>query len=560
MKGVPVFDERIRSFLIDREIITDYQWIDAVNKAAGAKNPLAILTQENLVLPAQAYGAYAYSRGWVYVDVLELGDIPSAIIDLMDAASARNLNVLPVRLNKAGDLVVACSQPDLNKSKEIRGIVGQTVELVYAPEKDLRTVVGQYYSTSAEAMKMGRAAAASVGVRVAEVEVDPESQIVSTLNVILEGALREGASDIHLEPAAGVLTVRYSIDGQLRTEPNQPSNIGPRIASLIKTRAKLTSSSLISQSGAFSHVYNGRSYDIRVAVMPTHYGESITMRMGADKIRKLTEVGFSPKAESEWRRALTQPNGIMLSVGPMGSGKTTLSYASLGEFLGEGRKIVSLENPVELKIPHGITQVSINEAQGMTWETAMGDVLRMAASVLFVGEINRREIAHTAVEAALTGHLVLSTLHTNDAPGAVVRLREMGLRPSVLADAMRTVCAQRLPARLCPDCKVPTKPSDDLARDFELSTEDIAGIEWFAPSGKDCKTCRNTGYKGRLPIHELMTFPREIRELIQDDAPGSVITTAARNNGMVTLKEDGLDKARQGLTSLAEVRRHILID
>lgn len=555
-------EERIRSYLTGRGIIDDAQWLEAVNQAAGQKNPLAVLARQNLVQPSQAHAAYAYSRGWEYQDVLELGDIPSEVIDLLDAGSARELNILPIRLTPSGDLVVACALPDLNKRKEIRGLVNRTVELVYAPANDLRAVVGQYYSTSAEAMKIGKAAAATMVVnRTAEVDVDPESQIVSTLNVILEGALRWGASDIHLEPAAGALTVRYSIDGQLRTEPNQPINIAPRISSLIKTRAKLNSGALVSQSGAFSHSYGGRVYDIRVAVMPTHFGESITMRMGADKIRPLAEVGFSPEAESKWRRSLSQPNGLILAVGPMGSGKTTLSYASLGEYLGQQRKIVSLENPVELKIPHGITQVGINEAQGMTWEVAMADVLRMAASVLFVGEINRREIAHTAVEAALTGHLVLSTLHTNDAPGAVVRLREMGLRPSVLADSMRAVCAQRLPAMLCQECKVATRPTDDLIRDFNLSPEDLENTEWFGPGEtKDCSACGNTRYKGRLPIHELMTFPAAIRELIQNDAPGSVIAAAARNDGMVTLRDDGLEKARQGLTSLAEIRRHILID
>lgn len=555
-------EERIRSFLTDREIISDHQWMEAVNQAAGQANPLAILTRTRQVKPAQAHEAYAYSRGWDYQNVLEHAEIAPDIIDLLDAANARNMNILPLRVNASGDLVVACAQPDLNKRKEIRGLVNRTVELVYAPEADLKAMVGHHYSTSAEAAKMGKAAAASVGVdRRAAADVDPESEIVSTLNVILEGALRGNASDIHLEPAAGALTVRYSIDGQLRTEPNQPINIASRIASLIKTRAKLNSGSLISQSGAFSHAYSGKVYDIRVAVMPTHYGESITMRMGADKIRPMADMGFSTDAEVKWRKSLAQPNGIILAVGPMGSGKTSLSYASLGEYLGQGRKIVSLENPVELKIPTGITQVSINEAQGMTWETAMADVLRMAASVLFVGEINRKEIAHTAVEAALTGHLVLSTLHTNDAPGAVVRLREMGLRPSVLSDAMRAVCAQRLPALLCPDCKILTPPTDELIREFNLSPEVIADTEWFGPaSEKDCATCRNNRYKGRIPIHELMTFPREIRELISDDAPGAVITRAAKEQGMVTLQEDGIAKVRAGLTSLAEVRRHILID
>lgn len=212
-----------------------------------------------------------------------------------------------------------------------------------------------------------------------------------------------------------------------------------------------------------------------------------------------------------------------------------------------------------MKFADGVTQVSINEAQGLTWQGAMETVLRSAASVLFVGEINKEEVAHTAINAALTGHLVLSTLHTNDAPGAVVRLREMGIRASVLSDSLRAVCAQRLPRTLC-SCKVLVRPSQDMIKDFRLSSEELAANEWFGPSEHGCQNCSGMGYRGRSPIHELMTFPRAVRELIMEDAPNSVISRAARDAGMLTLQDDGLNKVRAGMTSLEELRSHILID
>lgn len=565
---------RIETYLVSQGILSADEFAAAEKNAAEQQQKvLAFLRQQQRITHAQACEAHAYTYGWTYQALDDDMDIPEDVISLLDFQDARKLNVVPVALN-GDDLTVACINPlDVNVTKQLQTKTGKYIIPVYSSSNELTRAVGRFYSTSIEARLVGKAAAKEVTAEDARasrpslVVVGDEGNIVNTLNTIIEGALEAGASDIHLEPASTHLSVRYSVDGKLRNEPDQAKELAPRLAGLIKTRARLSSSELVNQDGAISHNYGGKSYDIRVAVLPAAWGESITLRMGASEAWKLDQIGFADDTETLWRRSINQPNGICLAVGPMGSGKTSLHYASLDALMGQGRKIVSLENPVEMKLPSGMTQVSINEAQGLTWDGGMETVLRSAASVLFVGEINKDAIAHTAVTAAITGHLVLSTLHTNDAPGAVLRLREMGLRPSVLADSMRAVCAQRLPRRLCVHCKVIARPSRDNIIDFKLTDEDLTAKStatgesiWYGPSEHGCRECNGIGYKGRLPIHELMTFPRHIRDLITDDVPNRKLAEAAKANGMLTLQDDGLLKVREGLTSLDEVRSHILID
>ncbi|MCC3292569.1 GspE/PulE family protein [Arthrobacter sp. zg-Y1110] len=555
---------RLSTFFISRGILSQEAWDGAEAQASIAgKTVLRHLVDTQMITTAQASEAFAYSRGWTYYPLGTDLEIPEEVIGLLKDPFAREHQLIPV--SREGDeLTVAVRNPsDLNVSKLLRGATGLSINLVYSTGDELTRSVHKYYSTSAEARRKGELATKAVeasSVRYQGIgKLADTGEIVDALNIIIEGALRVGASDIHLEPAEHHLSVRYSVDGKLVSEPIQSRSIAPRLASLIKTRAKMNSAALTNQDGGIRHTYEGRDYDIRVAVLPTNWGESITMRLGAETVRDLTEIGFATDTEARWRRVLAQPNGISLAVGPMGSGKTTLLYASLAELMKEQRKIVSLEAPVEMNFPSGITQVSINPGQKLTWEGAMETVLRSAASALLVGEINKEEVAHTAINAAMTGHLVLSTLHTNDAPGAVVRLREMGIRPSVLADTMRSVCAQRLPRTLC-ECKVLEAPSQQLIRDFGLDAESLAANEWFGPNPAGCRVCAGRGYKGRTPIHELMTFPAEIRDLITEDVPNRLIGEAARRNGMRTLQEDGLLKARAGITSLSEIRSNILID
>lgn len=556
---------RLSAHFVTKGLLTQEQWDAAEAQAAViGKGMLRHLVDTQVITTRDANEGYAYSCGWKYQPLSSDMDIPGDVIGLLKDAFAREHQLVPVVRN-GDELTVAVRNPsDLNVSKMLRGATGLSIQLVYSTADELTRTVHKFYSTSAEAARKGDLATKAVEANSAKAyqgigQLADTGEIVDALNIIIEGALRVGASDIHLEPAEHHLSVRYSVDGKLVAEPIQSRSIAPRLAALIKTRAKMNSAALTNQDGGIRHTYEGTDYDIRVAVLPTNWGESITMRLGAESVRDLADIGFAEDTERRWRHVLAQPNGISLAVGPMGSGKTTLLYASLDLLMKENRKIVSLEAPVEMNFPSGITQVSINPAQKLTWDGAMETVLRSAASALLVGEINKEEVAHTAINAAMTGHLVLSTLHTNDAPGAVVRLREMGIRPSVLADTMRSVCAQRLPRVLC-ECKILQPPSQQLIRDFKLDAQSLSANEWFGPNPDGCRICAGRGYKGRTPIHELMTFPSEIRDLITEDAPNRLVAAAARESGMRTLQEDGLLKVRAGITSLSEIRSNILID
>lgn len=559
--------DRLGSYLTERTAYVDPDQYNAA-LAASKANGVAVLTllvQHSLLQPGQAYEAMAYERGWKYHPLPEDAEVPEDLVSLIPPADARELNVVPVGRKDNGFVIVAMVNPDdHNTTKRLQGIIGSPVSPVFSSKTELARTVRRYYSTSVEASSIGQRAAAEVKQQTAgakgKVLSDGESdgEMASILKVIVDGALEAGASDIHLDPGLDFLYVRYTIDGKLHQEPEQPVDIARNLAGLVKVRALLQSTDLRTQNGVMTHVFKGRSIELRVAVMPAAYGESITLRIGSGSIKPLSSIGFTPAREAAWRNALAQPNGLVLAVGPMGCGKTSLNYASIGVLIDENRKIVSLEKPIELKIPQGVTQTEINPAQGLNWSDGMSTVLRMAASVLNIGEINEPEVANTVVEAALSGHLVLSTLHTNDAPGAVIRLREMGIRPSVLADTLRAVCSQRLPRLLC-SCKVVVKPTEQQIQDFRLTPEVIAGTEWFGPREYGCQLCRGIGFKGRTPIHELMTFNEEVHDLIAADAPNREIAKAARANGMKSLREDGVDKARAGVTSLGELRSHIVI-
>lgn len=564
---------RLANFFLTRGYFSQEEWETHVYDASAAKKDIVqYLVDSGIITSTLGYEGYANMRGWTFRSLAEIGansevsnliEIEPAVIDLLDAETARTLNVLPIEATEEEVTVASFDLGNTNVDKQLRGTIGRRVRRVFSPPDQLAIAIGHYYSDTAQAIKSGYAAAVHVesGATTIDVrdEVD-EGAINKLLKNIIDGAMSTGSSNVFIDPTEEYLQVRYGYGRKLQEQPRQPSAVAVRLINLIKTNAKLQPSNLLDQNGTMEHVHKGRKADIRVAILPAQWGESITLRVATDTVRKLESLGLSQTALERWEEGLDQSNGMNIACGPMNSGKTTLNVASLARFMAEGtRKIVSLEDPVEVKMPSGITQVSIDEAKGLTWERAMGTVLRSSASVLFLGEINRDNIAHAAMQAAGTGHLVLSTLHTNDAPGVVLRLREMGIKPSVMADNLRTVCAQRLPDRLC-SCKVRTAPTERQIRDFNLSPEEVTGIEWFGPHPRGCELCRFTSYSGSVAIHEVMTFPEEIRELIINNAPTREIAAAARVHGMKTLQEDGLEKVKAGLTSLQELRSQLLID
>lgn len=542
--------------------------------AQESKSVLSVLVSSKAITNDQGHEALAFSRGWTYMPASEINAVPAELIDLIDPPTGREMTVLPVRL-EGNNLVVATVNPsDIPARMKLHGITGYSVNFVYTPKEQLVRAVNHYYSMDVEMAKKGALASEAIAAEVRRTAVTAttnadEGEIVDLLNTIIEGGISAGSSDIHLEPGEAGLYIRYEIDGVEHPQRQRPKpELAARLAALIKTRAELQSTTLFPQNGAIRHFYESqnRSYDLRVAVLPAIWGESITLRVASDEIRELSTVNFSPGLGAAWNRAIHQPNGVVMCVGPMGSGKTSLLMGSAFELRKMGKKMISLEDPVEVRLPWGMTQVPIRPGRGLEWEDAMPTVLRSAGKVLMMGEINQDTIAKETMKAAQTGHLVLTTLHTNDAPGSLIRLKELGIANSVLADTMRAVCAQRLPRMLCQHCKVDIRPDQEMVMDFELTSEDLAARDengrsvWQGPSDHGCEACGGLGYSGRVPIHELMLFNRAVKNLILEDAPLPRITEAAREAGMHTLLEDGLLKARAGLTGLAELRRHIVID
>lgn len=560
---------RLSDFFVSNSILTPEQWAGAEQGAAVAGQEIVAYLVDTQVVPiAVAAQAVAHARRWKFVSLTDIS-IPTNVIDVIDAATAHELKILPIK-NVDGEITFACGDPDdLDLDKQLRSLLGRKSSLVSSSPDELDQAINSFYSDTAQAIKAGAAAAEYVETTAQAIEVrdiNDENVINQLLNNLLNGAITKGSTDVHIEGTQDYLSIRYGFGRKLRDQPRQRKEVTERLINLIKTKAKLKPTTLLDQNGTLEHEYRGRKIDIRVAVLPAQWSESLTLRIAVDTFRDLEKVGFTDYALERWMDGLQQPSGACIVSGPMKSGKTTTNMASVGYFMKDrSKKIISLEDPVEVKLPEGITQVSIDKDKGLTWERTLGTVLRSTASVLFLGEINQDEIAHMALQAAGTGHLVLSTIHTNDAPGVILRLREMGIKPSVIADNLRTVCAQRLPDRLC-ECKVLTRPTERQIRDFQLSHDDIHNINWYGPGGKikgkneECPKCLGTGYIGSVPIHEIMTFPEEIRELIIDSRPTSEVRTAAKKHGMITLQEDGLEKVKQGLTSLQELRSQLLID
>lgn len=562
-------NSRLSDFFLSRSLLSTDEWARAeAESAAAGKEVVQYLLDTSVIPVAVGAQAIAHARRWKFVSLKDKS-IPSSVIDTIDASTAHELQILPLE-SIDGEVTFACADPDdLDLDKQLRSLLGRKANRVSASPDELEQAINSYYSDTAQAIKTGTAAAEYVDATAQAIEIrdaSDEGVINQLLKNLLDGAISKGSTDVHIEGTESYLSVRYGFGRKLRDQPRQRKEVADRLINLIKTKAKLKPTTLLDQNGTMEHEYRGRNLDIRVAVLPAQWGESLTLRIAVDTFRDLKKVGFTDYALARWMDGLEQPSGANIVSGPMKSGKTTTNMASVGYFMQDrSKKIISLEDPVEVKLPEGVTQVSIDKDKGLTWERALGTVLRSTASVLFLGEINQDEIAHMALQAAGTGHLVLSTIHTNDAPGVILRLREMGIKPSVIADNLRTVCAQRLPDRLC-DCKVLTRPTPRQIKDFQLSEADVRDIDWYGPSGKlrgkneDCPECMGTGYRGSIPIHEVMTFPEEIRELVIESRPTSEVRAAAKRHGMVTLQEDGLAKVKQGLTSLQELRSQLLID
>ena len=497
---------------------------------------------------------------------IELGNylIDNAIIDLVPEELARKHELVPI-LKIGNRLTCAMVDPwNVFALDELRLKTNLVIEPAVATETEIRKALDQYYGAkgsiedmikSIDKQKLADTKGKEFDLKELQDKVK-EPVVIKLVNLIILKAIREGASDIHLEPEGESLTLRFRVDGVLHEESSPPKYLQSFIISRVKILADLDiAERRIPQDGRFSIKIENREIDIRVSCVPTIHGENLVLRLldATNAILKLPELGFSKETLDRYQKLLAKPHGILLVTGPTGSGKTTTLYGSLDKINSVERNIITVEDPVEYRLT-GIRQIQVNPKVNLTFANGLRSILRQDPDVIMVGEIRDRETAEIATHAALTGHLVFSTLHTNDAAGAVSRLVDLGVEPFLISSSLSGILAQRLVRKICADCKEEYAPSADalkgLGAQFSAEKEKVKFYR-----GKGCGHCSKSGYKGRIGIFELLVPDEKIRNLIVAKSSMEELRKQAKASGMTSLKEDGIRKALEGLTTVEEVLR-----
>jgi general secretion pathway protein E/type IV pilus assembly protein PilB len=477
---------------------------------------------------------------------------------------ARRYKIVPVYKHD-GTLTVAISDPlDVDTVDSLRYILKMNVEPVVAAKSDIDAALDRYYGSSEDTVEnmLQEITEGEVDIGVgtkgeATIEAPQESEadapIIKLVGLMILDAYRNRASDIHVEPLERKLRVRFRIDGVLQEMESPPKRLQAAIISRLKIMANMSiAEKRIPLDGRIQIPIMGRSLDLRVASCPTNHGESIVMRI-LDKSSiqlGLKDLGFFSDDQERMEKIISLPDGVFLVTGPTGSGKTTTLYACLNTINKPDRKIITVEDPVEYELA-GINQVQVHADIGLTFALALRSILRQAPNIVMIGEIRDLETANIAVAAALTGHLVFSTLHTNDAPSAVTRMVDMGVKPFLVASAVRGIMAQRLIRRICKNCKEPYKPTESEIKALNLKPDDVEKTTFY--HGRGCADCGKTGYRGRMGIYEIFVLDDEMRRLVYEKAPANVLRIRARELGMRTLREDGTRKVLTGVTTPEEV-------
>ncbi len=487
---------------------------------------------------------------------LENYDIDTAAAALLDPESARRYKSLPIGF-EGGKLIVAMMPPnDIVAIDDLRMITGYEIKPVCVSDSELKVAIEQYSRASSDLVQEEEES-------VQQEQEDAQSSVadkpaVQLANLIFNQAIRNSASDVHIEPQEKSLRVRFRIDGVLHEVMQPPVRLHPSLVSRIKVMAGMDIANRRSpQDGRTTLKMDGRVIDFRVASLPSAYGEKLTLRLLDRSARLITlpELGFPETQLKRFRNSIGKPYGCVLVTGPTGSGKSTTLYAALSELNSVEKNIITVEDPIEYRL-NGINQVQVNPRAGLTFATGLRSILRNDPDIIMIGEIRDRETARIAIESALTGHLVLSTLHTNDSAGAITRLGDMEIEPYLTASSVIAVLAQRLVRLLCKQCRRPYKISREEIRasipDFPLR-KDEQEITLHEPVG--CLRCSNTGYKGRIGVYELLLVNDTIRHLTLQHRSAGEITEAAVKEGMITLRRDGFLKVREGLTTLEESLR-----
>jgi len=554
-------EDYVLKVLQDVGLVSRKQIEGARKHLNGQNNVVDLLIKNGIVTESDVSRSLAAQAHMDWIDLSSMV-IPPAIIKQIRAEDARRFKVIPVAFGETG-LVVAVSDPlDIDTIDSLSFLLQRELELVCTSPEKIREALIKYYGTAEEAAdvlkeKLGEGVDLGLeigdGAAIAEVD-EADAPIIRMVSMLIIEAHRSGASDIHLEPLDKKFRVRFRIDGVLQEMQAPPK----RLQSAIVSRLKIMTGSMsiaekrLPQDGRIQVKIKKKPIDLRVSTIPTNHGESVVMRV-LDKsslVLGLPELGFFSDDRETFERLIQLPDGILLVTGPTGSGKTSTLYACLNYINKPDRKIITVEEPIEYQMT-GINQVQVNPEIGMTFPAALRSILRQAPNVIMIGEIRDLETASIATNASLTGHLVFSTLHTNDAPSAIARLTDIGVQPFLVASSLRAIMAQRLVRRICLNCRQPAELSESEMRALQIEPGQLHDAQVM--QGRGCEQCRGTGYKGRIGIFEIFVLDDEVRHMINKRSATLSLRQRARELGMRTLREDGVRKILAGLTSAEEV-------
>jgi len=554
--------KHLGEILVERGILTPEQLHEALlrQKEGGERlgqvlQDLGFLTEEELLQ------ALSDQLGLPIISLTDPSLNLYPVINHFPQKYMKQYRFFPLDLTNGVLSVVMADPLDFYTLDDIRLRTGYEVKVLLGREREILRALDQCYSSSSSMEKIIKDLE-DEGSRLGEEEdveqlkdMASEAPVVRLVNLILSRAVEARASDVHLEPFEGRLRVRYRIDGVLMDAESPPKRLQAAIVSRIKIMAKMNiAERRLPQDGRIRLQLGGRDLDIRVSTIPTIYGESVVMRLldRGSVLLGLEELGFNQETERRFEALIKKPHGIILVTGPTGSGKTTTLYAALRELNSVEKKIVTIEDPVEYQL-EGVNQIQVKPKIGLTFASGLRHIVRQDPDIILVGEIRDAETAEIAIHAALTGHLVLSTLHTNDAAGAITRLLDMGIEDYLVSSTLVAVLAQRLVRKICLGCKVPYVPEEGELRELGLDGARLKGLTLFR--GQGCPDCNFLGYKGRIGIYELLVVTEPLQRLILQKADANVLKQKAVELGMKTLREDSWEKVRAGITTLAEVVR-----
>ncbi|MEI7640781.1 MAG: ATPase, T2SS/T4P/T4SS family [bacterium] len=566
--------KRLGELLLEENLVTEEHIKQAIDEQKKTGEPIGrILVKLGFITEEALYYFLALQFGLEYLDLTE-ENIPEETIKTLSKEMAEEFNILPVSSSE-GKRVFATTDPDVHLSTKIKDrllLHGVSIKIVITSETSMRKALARYYGVAQnleidDSLKEMIKDEKGVQEENIDLEFDESSSatendtpVIKMANAIISEAVKMKASDVHLNPFQQTLVLRYRIDGVLQTQKSPPKKYMAGLLSRFKVMARLDiMEKRKAQDGRIKIKVQNKVIDLRVSVLPAIYGENIVMRiLDQDTLQlDLSKLGFEPKELELYKEAIQSPYGLVLHTGPTGSGKTTTLYSALSTVNDVSKNIMTLEDPVEYMLP-GIVQVQMHSEIGLTFATALRSVLRQDPNIMMVGEIRDKETADIAIRAALTGHLLLSTLHTNDAPSTIMRLIDMGIDPIYVGSAVRIIIAQRLLRKICEKCKTLYVPTDDDLHILQLTDKNIEGIKFY--HGKGCSVCKGSGYKGQTAIYEIMPMTTEISEMVFAKANINELKEQAIRDGMRTLRQVALEKWKSGITTHAEVIRITTMD